>query len=167
MNQNEQLQALSTPIGVLSFMPETKAQVQTFAEMIRLEVINGNINPLEVMARVKAVEATIKAVLDMPEIKDEARAEAEKYGEKSFDFKNFRVEQAEVGVSYDYSGCGCPIYNRLEAEFKTAKKLLSDRETELKALKNPQTVVDDITGEVATINPPLKRSTSGLKFTLK
>lgn len=167
MNNNEQLQALDTPMGVLSVMPETKAQVATFAELLRLEVLNGHIDPLYLMARVKAVEATIKAILDTPEIKDAARDEAEKYGQKSFDFHGFKVEQAEVGVTYDYSGCGCPIHGRLEHEFKSAKKALSDREAELKAITKPQTIVDEESGEVVTITPPLRRSTSGLKFTLK
>ena len=154
-------------MGVLSVMPETKAQVAIFAEMVRLSVVNGDIDPLLLMARVKSVEATIKAILDTPEVKEAAREQAEKYGQKSFKFHSYRIEQAEIGTTYDYSGCGCPIYARLESVAKSADKALKERQAELKALTKPQTIFDDESGEVCTIVPPLRRSTSGLKFTLK
>lgn len=167
MNQNEINEAVSTPIGVLRFLPETKAQVKTFAELIRMGVINGDLNALEVMSRIKAVESTAKEILAQKEIQEEARKEAEKYGERSFERGNFTIQLAENGTTYDYSVCNDATYNRLKEEADRINKALKERCEFLKMVTQPMTFVDDETGEISQVKPPLKSSTSGLKFTMK
>lgn len=157
----------TTALSTLSLLPESKEQVQRFAESIRLSVLSGQSNPLEVLARIKAVENTIKEVLEVKEIKDLARDEAEKYGERSFDYRGFRVELAEISPKYNYEGTGCPIWARLKEQADKATQALKDRETELKAMKSTQEIVDPDSGEIVKVNPPVKSSTSGLKFSLK
>lgn len=166
-NNLELSHSVSTPMAVLAVMPETKAQVKTFCEMIRLAVDAGEINPLEVMARVKAIESVTKELLT-DNLKELARDEAEKHTqEKSFDFRGFKVELAETGSTYDYEGCNDPVYHRLKQEAQEATLKLKERTEFLKSIRELMVIVDTLTGESVEILPPVKSSTSGLKFTLR
>jgi len=42
-----------------------------------------------------------------------------------------------------------------------------ERETFLKALKEPMEVLDSVTGEVIILRPPVKKSTEGIKVSIK
>ena len=55
------------------------------------------------------------------------------------------------------------MWERLDADFKTAKARKEEREKFLKTIKSKVTVVDDETGEVATIYEPVKSGQSGYR----
>jgi len=42
-----------------------------------------------------------------------------------------------------------------------------ERETFLRALKEPMEVLDNMTGEVIILRPPVKKSTEGVKVSIK
>jgi hypothetical protein len=155
----------STAYGVMRLLPDTKTGVQTFSNQLIQAVRNGEVNPLQ-------VKAMFKVMVMVGEIVNEATkanqlTEAEKYPEKKFNAFGFEIEKSENGTKYDYLSCGDPIYEQRHAIAESAKAHLDERAQFLKALKEPLTVIDDESGEVATIQPPIKKSTTGLKFSLK
>jgi hypothetical protein len=52
----------------------------------------------------------------------------------------------------------------LQEKLDEAKKLVAARQKFLQTLKKPTTIVDDATGEIITINPPVKTWNEGLKI---
>lgn len=154
-----------TAYGVMRLLPDTKQEVERFSNQLIQAVRNGEVNPLQLKSMFKVMELVSDIVSDATKVNQ--LNEADKYSEKKFNAYGFEIEKAEVGTKYDYAVCGDPIYNQRAQVLEEAKKLLDERATFLKALKEPLTLVDDESGEVATIYPPLKKSQSGLKFSLK
>lgn len=155
----------TSAMGVMRQLSVSKSGIQIFSKQLIESVQNGEVNPLELTAALKAMEAITKAVME--KIKENSLRESEKYSEKIFSAFGCKIEKAEVGVSYDYSICGDPIYNQRAQILEAAKKQLDERADFLKALKEPLTLVDDESGEVATVRPPLKKGSQGLKFSIQ
>jgi hypothetical protein len=63
--------------------------------------------------------------------------------------------------------CGDPLHDRLESEFNTAKARLDERKKFLKGLNQPLKTIDEETGEVIELRPPLKTSTSSVTVSIK
>jgi len=72
-----------------------------------------------------------------------------------------------TATSYDFSFCQDQKLNELEAQMETLKKEIEDRKTFLKSIKDFTTFINNETGEVETVYPPIKRSSYGVKVTLK
>jgi hypothetical protein len=155
----------STAYGVMQLLPTNKAGVEKFSNQLIASVHNGEVNPLQLKALCKFMEAVFEKV--DKETRDSQLTEAGKYSEKKFNAYGFEIAKEDVGVKYDYLSTGDPIYKQRFQIFEEAKKQLEERAAFLKALKEPLTVVDDESGEVATIHPPLKKGTEGLKFYMK
>ncbi len=155
----------STAIGVLDMFSTSRTGIDVFSDQVIKSVQEGEVNPLKVRIWIKTMEEIIDR------IKKETNAhqlrEAEKYPEKSFEYAGAKIEKAELGTSYDYSVCCDPVFEIRETSLNAAKELLSERQKFLQAIKEPLIIVNDETGEVCTINPPLKKSTSGLKVSIK
>lgn len=124
---------------------------------------NGEIDPLIVKIWMKELSESMDAI--KPIADQEALKEAEKYGVKTFDKLGYRFELSEFGTKYDYSATGHPQWNRLSFKAKEISEELKSVENTLKSLKASMTMVDEETGEVVTIYPPAKKSTSGVKLT--
>jgi hypothetical protein len=76
------------------------------------------------------------------------------------------IDSVETGVKYDYQSTNCPEWERFDEMVKHYSELKKQRETFLKSLKEPLNIITD-DGEIVTINPPIKSSTTALKITLK
>jgi hypothetical protein len=158
-------EAPTSALGTLMLMPSTQTQVDVFSDMIIQSVKEGEINPIELLVQLKALEKATERIVK--EIKENVLTEASKYPGNSFDFKGNKIERAELGTKYDYSKCNDPIWENLDSKASAASNDKKDRETFLKAIKDKETIVDPNTGEVVTIYPPLKTSTTGLKVSIK
>lgn len=155
----------TSAMGVFRQLSVSKSGIDTFSNQLITSVHNGDVNALELKAFLKTLEIIIEKVNDGT--KANQLSEAEKYSEKKFNAYGCEIEKAEVGTKYDYAVCGDPIYNHRIRIMEEAKSQLDERTMFLKALKEPMTIVDDESGEVATVRPPLKKSTEGLKFSIK
>lgn len=157
------------PWGVAPWLKEsglTKQSQLNLAATIVNRVEEGTINPLEAKVYLKSAEAVIKKAMES--IDEQARREAEKYGTKSFDYREgVKVELATVGTSYDYSLCNDEQLQELEEELAQLKKRVAERQKFLQAIQGHMTVVDEGTGEVRKLYPPVKTSTDGLKISFK
>lgn len=128
-------------------------------------VRSGEVNPLQVRVWCKTMEEIIERV--KKETSFDQMTEAAKYPEKSFTFAGATLSKAEHGVKYNYAACGDTEWERLDADAKTAIEKREVRQEFLKTLKEPLVVVDQMTGEVVTIKPPVKTGTSGLNVTIR
>jgi hypothetical protein len=95
--------------------------------------------------------------------KELAMTEQMKYGKRAEVF-GAEVTQVESGVRYDFSECNDPYYTTLKALFEENTALLKEREKFLKSMTGPLPIVTE-DGEIVTINPPIKRSTTTLRVT--
>lgn len=155
----------TTAIGAARMLPTTQTQIDVFSDQVIESVRQGEANPIEVLVILKAFEKAQDRIIK--EIRDNFVNEASKYPEQSFEFNGAKIEKAEVGTKYNYSVCKDPIYDRRLWILEKAKAELTEREIFLKALKEPLSIVDEETGEVIKIHPPIKTSTSSLKVTIK
>lgn len=155
----------TTAFGIMRLLPDTSQGVQIFSTQLINAVKNGEVNPLQLKAIFKIFEKVHEIVSNAT--KSEQLNEASLYPETKFNAFGFEITKEELGVKYVYANCGDPVYNHRLKIFEEAQDQLEEREKFLKSLKVPITIIDDESGEVATINPPLKTGKSGLKFSLK
>jgi len=152
-------------ISTTRLLPSTQTEIDIFSDQLIESVKSGHVYGLELLKIFRSLEKVQDRVLK--EIKQNILAEAEAYPERSFDFQGVKMEKAETGVSYDYSVCGDPVHDQRESIMNAAKSLLDERKEFLKALKEPVTIVDEGSGEVVTIRPPSKKSTSSIKVSIR
>lgn len=155
----------TSAMGVMRLLPDSKTGVERFSMQLINAVKAGEVNPLQLKALFKALEK-VAEIVDEVTYQNQLR-EADLYPQNKFHAFGFEIEKTEVGTKYDYLSCGDPIYDQRHAAVEAAKTLLDERASFLKSLRESLTVVDDESGEVATIQPPLKKSKPGLKFSLK
>lgn len=151
-------------ITVFNTLPETKEQINTFVQLVVNSVNEGEINPLELSVRLKAVEDMANDI--RKQIQDMATSEAEKYG-KSFEYRNSRIDVKMVGVKYDYSKCEDAEWELLDSQIKSLKEKQKERETFLKGIKGQLTIVNEDTGDIKTIYEPIKQGKESLVINLK
>lgn len=154
-----------TPREYLTLGPSTQTSIDVFSDGVIESVQSGEINPLTVLIQLRAIQKASERILK--EIQQNLLTEADKYPGNEFEFAGNKITKAEHGTKYDYSNCGDPVYQRLLEIVKDAKDQLSNREFFLKSLDRPFSLLDEGTGEVATITPPTKKSTSGLNVSIR
>lgn len=156
---------METALSYLTVLPSTADEVKRFSTQIINQVNSGEENPLKLLVLLRALEATAETI--RKGIQTNIMSEVDKYSEKSFEAYGARLEKSEVGVEYDYAATG----DRDWFKFKTAEDTASEnrkiREAVLRNIREPFTVLDEETGEVYEIRPPLKKSKSGVKVFLK
>jgi hypothetical protein len=113
------------------------------------------------------MEEIIKAITSNKDFKDAVITEASKYGKRHERF-NATLDIRESGVRYDYSKCGdlelLSLYTQLDALNEQIKK----REAFIKTIPiEGLEVLQSETGEIITIYPPSKTSTTTVAVTLK
>ena len=155
---------METTINTLSILPSTKDEIQNFSIKIISELESGRINPLDLLKQIKCFEKVIEQTKDT--LSKMAREEAEKYGAKSFEYKGIKIELAEVGTKYDYSQCNDFVLAKVSEELSKLNESKKQRETFLKSLKEPISLVDEESGDIIQVLPPIKSSTSSLKVTI-
>lgn len=152
----------------------TRAEREQYVSGVIQKMEDGNIDPLKVHIQVKATEQLIKMLTD----KKDNPATAERYGKlvlaaaelhgKKFELHNATFQIKEAGATYDYSQCNDPEIKALQALEKSVKADLKIREDFLKTVPaKGLEVLDKETGELITIYPPAKKSTTTLQTTLK
>jgi len=152
---------------LIKFNHTTKEERTQLVREIFDEVLNGRINPLELHLRLKSAEEVIKQLTGLEPYKAILLDEAVKHG-KSFQYHTAKVDIREVGVKYDYSGCGNSTLAELYERQEVIAEMIKAREAYHRSL--PKTGIGAIhpsTGEVETHYPPAKTSTTSVAVTLK
>lgn len=157
--------APQSPRELLTLMASTSTQIDVFSDGVIESVKQGEINPLTVLIQLRAMKQASERILK--EIHDNIMTEAGKYPTNEFEFAGNKITKSEHGTKYDFSNCGDPVRQRLFMLAEEANFQLKERENFLKAVKAPFSLLDEGTGEVATITPPTKKSTSGLNVSIR
>lgn len=151
--------------SVITIGPSTSDEVNRFANSVIQAVENGEENPLKLLIQIRGMEKAFKLIAE--KIKDSYMREADKYPENKFQFMGNGVEKGDVHTEYDYSICGDTVWEQRKTIFDMAKSQLDERQAFLKTLREPIVLVDEGSGEVVTVRPPLKKSTAGLKISIR
>jgi hypothetical protein len=155
---------METAISTLSQLPETKQQIETFAYSLEQGLNNGQIVASDLLRFQKAMEKVFEKI--KPTLIENALNEISQY-EKNTVIKGSEFSIVEAGVKYDYSNCNDLEYNMLNTQLEALKSTLKDRETFLKSIKEPLQMIDKNSGEVYSVYPPKKTSSTTLKVTFK
>lgn len=126
------------------------------------EVESGLIDPLHRYLLAKGAIDYLNQYTNS--IHDSAFDEYTKHSKKEISMIGRKISSSEFGTSYDYSNCNHPKLKEMEDQFILLKQKIDDIKSTLKSLKESITMVDDETGEVYKVNPPLKKSTTKLKI---
>ncbi len=142
----------------------SKALLPEVVKNITEGAIEGILDPVRLSTQLDFV---IKACTDSKAIIKDKVLEVLESDRLRKDYYGYKVEIAEVGVSYDFSNCNDEELTGLYEDLESLKEKIKDRENFLKALKAPMTIVNDEHGDVTKIHPPVRRSTTSPKFSLK
>ena len=139
---------------------------QLMARQVVNDLAEGKADPVQTHYNIKCIEELVKNILNDSQYKMMVLNEAEKHG-KSFDFQNSKIEIRESAVKYDYSACNDPDWQKLEAEILALKDKQKERELFLKTIKPSGIDIIDENGEIYTLYPPAKSSTTSVSVNLK
>lgn len=108
-------------------------------------------------------------ITKLSELKDLAKeaaiTQAERYGKRS-NLLDLSIEIKEAGTKYDYTNCGNQTWIKLSEQIQMLQSQQKSVEKTLKTITSPMTVVDDNTGEITTLYPPVKTSSSTITVKL-
>ena len=147
---------MNRSLSIISEIPSNKAGIKLFAEAIVTGLMNGDVDPLDVRAKIDAIEKIIKAVKDDEQFRDVVLDHADQWGEKSFEHNGVKFTKAE-SARYDFSAD--ETWRGLKERESNAAHARKEREAILKALKEPT----EVDGEMSI--PPVKKSTTTVRVT--
>jgi len=127
------------------------------------DVDQGLIDPLKNYLYAKTLINYLTAYAN--EIHEAAIQEYDQFGEKDVSLLNRTITKSETGVKYDFSNSNHPKLKSLVAEQEKITSDIKEVEKMLKGLNEPMTIIDEDTGEMTEIKPPVKRSTTKIKVT--
>lgn len=137
------------------------ATVTELANNAILSIKEGEIDPITAHINLSRMEAAIKRVKDNAEVRDITLRELAKYGKRQ-SFGDCTLEEAEVGVKYDYSMCGDSELSELESMRFEIEAKIKARQAFLKHIP-VSGIADPNTGEV--VYPPARSSKTTIKTT--
>lgn len=146
----------------LELLNWTKSDITEKAQAVVFAVADGVADPVKEYLKVKkALEFFTQAEKNLKPYFNEQQLNK---GEKYF---GCEVVEKELGVKYDYTACNDPEWDALNARMIALKAELDAREKFLKGITKPLNSFDDNSGEVFTINPPVKTGSLGKSVTIK
>ena len=143
----------------------TKTEQENIAEQFVSAVLEGDINPLEAFARMKAMsEALAKAIKDT-RLVDAVVGECDKYGKETPEWQGVKFSVSEVGVKYDFSVCNDSTWDSLTQQIESLTEARKERENFLKGIKGDMQIADAETGEL--LQPAARTSTTSVRVIFK
>ena len=143
----------------------SKETIKEHSINLLADLDNGYITPLQLAAQLKYFEDIIANVKE--EVRQRVVAEQSKYGKERMTFKGATFDIKEAGIKYDYSHCECTIWNDINQQIEVLTEQRKEREAFLKTLKDRFTYVDESTGEIITLYPAQRKSTTTYAITWK
>lgn len=169
MNYEQQM----TTTAVLELIDSDKSQRRFFVDDLLMRM-DGEVNPLKVHVQMKCFEEIIAMCTDANKYPDTAKRykamildEAQKHG-KTFEFHSAKIEQKEVGTSYDWTKCEDEKLNTLLEMQADLNRLVKERQEFLKTVPEGGLIItDESTGETRKVYKPSKSSTTAISVSLK
>jgi len=142
---------MNKAVSFLKQIAGDRATLDSFTETLSMEVVNGEIDPIWLHGTLTKFIKNLQALKELNE--NELSLDIDK-----FETHGYKFAKKEAGTKYDFSNCNHPRLTDLSVKEKEINKEKKDIEALLKTLKNPTTIVDEETGDIVTINPPVKSS---------
>ena len=144
----------------------SKSQLKLMADMSLKEIFDNG-RAIEAAEALSVMENFIKELRSNKQFSDYVRDEISKNG-KQIETQSAKLELAETGVKYNFDNCADALCQQLEQQLQSVEADLKDRKEFLKTVPlSGLSIINEQTGEVSTIYPPSKQSTSTYKITLK
>lgn len=138
-------------------IPYTKLQQSGFVETLISKMENGEVNPVEAVIKAKALYETISLFLKDNRTNEFVLSEFSKYGKGEVpSFAGATIQIRETGVKYDYMNCGDPEYTSLLKQEQEISEARKKREKYLSTIKKSKTELDEETGEIYVLKPPIR-----------
>lgn len=147
----------------LSNWQPSKSEIERVANEMVQGIIDGNAETDKALLTIRAIRVAMESAED--KIKDQVIDELHRRGKEGFDVYGAKVNLKELGVKYDFENCKDPEWLIFNIQIKKLTELRKEREVFLKSLTKSMTIVDEDTGEVLTINPPIRQSTTSYTIT--
>lgn len=154
-----------TAFQVLTLFNTSQGGIERFSNQIIRDVKEGRVDALKVKVYLKTLEQ-IAEIVDKA-TRPEQKAEAEKWGEKPFDFMGATLHLTATKTAYDYEASNDTYLDNLEKEAAELENKIKARKELLKTLGEPTPIGDPETGETYTVYPPIKKSSMGVKCEIK
>lgn len=146
----------------------TKSEIGDQSDLLIRPIIDGDVNPLRAVAKIKFVSEMLNTALKDDRVKDAVLKEIDRNGGKEATELGVKFCQKEMGVSYDYTVCGDPEYDQLTAEMESLKARMKEREKFLLGIPSEGLpMVDQETGDCYKIIRPLRRGSLSYSVTFK
>ena len=146
----------------------SKETMQMQSSALIQPIIDGEIDPLRAVAKIRFLSDMLAAALKDDRVKDAILTEIDRNGGKEASAFGVKFQQKEMGVSYDYTVCQDPEYNRLAGEMETLKAKMKEREKYLMGIPAEGIpMVDQETGDCYKVIRPLRRASLGYAVTFK
>jgi len=167
-----------TTTNILSLFQTTKSERNSFVQDVVERMRNEEVEPLKVHLQIKAMEEIITSLTSTDEKKNKNFAlaidyktmlldAAEKNGKK-FTLHNAEFSIKEVGTVYDWSKCEDPELVELLASQEALKEKIKAKQDFLKNVPvSGLSILVEATGEMVTVYPPSKSSTTSVAVSLK
>lgn len=143
----------------------SKADINFAANELLQKLDSSEINPLLLLQKFKAIEKIQENIKS--KMIEYAVIEISKYPEKNVELFDCVFTKKEVGTVYNFDRCNDSKYLELLEQFEKAKKNLENRKDFLKSIQDHETCVNESTGEIETIYPPTKTSTTSIITSIK
>ena len=149
-------------INLNNLMNLSKSSIQTVVGEVTTKVANGDVDAIKALIYAKKglelLGAIVKNVRPYAESHPIPKGGVEMY--------SCKLIEKMSGVETDYSACGDPEWNSLNAAIESAKKELKTREKFLSGISKPTEIVNEY-HEVFTLNPPIKSGKMGITLSIK
>ena len=140
---------MENAISVINSFPATRQEREIFCFKVLQEIESGYYNPLDVECQLKLIEKAIETIRKNESFKNHVAPEIDKE-DKIF---------TRCGVTFEKSSKTTYKYDN-DAEWVRLNKELKERESMLKACKEPMVIEE--TGEI--INPPITSVSEFIKL---
>lgn len=150
-------------LSIFGLMPENKAQINSFIQAAKNEILSGEYDPIKVEVQLKIMEELISGLRKDTEIRNQLLTELDKYTEKTIVIYGTDITKSSRST-LDYSTCNDSILQDLQAEADDINSKVKARQEMLKNIV-PMSVVNPETGEY--LNPPSKKTTEVITIKIK
>jgi hypothetical protein len=148
---------------VLAMNPTSIAEA---VKQAKEAIIQGTVDPIIAHINIQKMAKIIDEYSKDKQVRRITLDAFELYGKKSVTRGDATLEITETGTRYDYSTTGDARIAELYELKKALDADIKEREQYLKSLPSSGVqVIDSDTGEVATLYPPVKTSTTWIRTT--
>lgn len=140
------------PISNRSLLNLKKGEILELATEILQQVNDGILDDVDVKVFAK------KGMVFFEALNEGLSGKVQLPQEKDYKKHGCTMRMQDTGVRYDYSVCGHPVIDELNAFMADKKPLIEKVQKELKNIKTETEITDEDTGETFTVKPPFKSS---------